>query len=136
MGVTSAASAAAGQAMQEPSGLAGAMFGLRRAVQQAQQAQQPQVGTAEQIANSNVVNMDPNNLSSSSTGLGQGLSMNPTEAEVATGNVSDNVITAGMAVGDAPVATAGNFSPEAQFAARRMFGNGTQFVKPKKLINL
>ena len=152
MGVTSAASAAAGQAMQQPSGLAGAMvpgifssaqqamqqpLGLAGAITGMQQAQQqPQVGTAEQIANSNVVNMDPNNLSSSSTGLGQGLSMNPTEAEVATGNASDNVITAGMAVGDAPVATAGNFSPEAQFAARRMFGNGTQFVKPKKLINL
>jgi hypothetical protein len=85
MGATSAASAAAGQAMQgqsglggamvpgifssaqqamqEPSGLAGAMFGLRRAVQQAQQTQQAQqvaAATPEQIAagNANLANVD------------------------------------------------------------------------------
>ena len=40
-----------------------------------------------------------------------------------------------MAVGDAPIATAGNFNPANKFAAARMFGNRTQF-KRKKLINL
>jgi hypothetical protein len=41
-----------------------------------------------------------------------------------------------MAVGNAPIATANNFNPQTQFAAGKMFGNGTQFVPPKKLINL
>ena len=44
-----------------------------------------------------------------------------------------NVMTAGMAVGDAPVATAGNFSPQTQFAAARIFG--PQKYKRKPLIN-
>ena len=42
-------------------------------------------------------------------------------------------ITAGMAVGDAPIATAGNFNPKVQFAAARMFG--PQRYKRKPLIN-
>ena len=62
--------------------------------------------------------------------------MNPDIIEEATGNAPNNNITAGMAVGDAPIATAGNFNPQTEFAAARMFGNGTQFTKPKKLINL
>lgn len=125
------------QAMQGPSGLAGAMFGLRRAVQQ---AQQPQVGTAEQIAASGINNQDPNNLSFGSSYAGPvtqaNSMMNPDIIEEATGNAPNNNITAGMVVGDAPIATAGNFNPQTEFAAARMFGNGTQFVKPKKLINL
>tara|TARA_Y100000356_G_scaffold104006_1_gene89583 strand:+ start:75 stop:560 length:486 start_codon:yes stop_codon:yes gene_type:complete len=44
-----------------------------------------------------------------------------------------NSITAGMAVGDAPIATAGNFNPKVQFAAARMFG--PQRYKRKPLIN-
>ena len=44
-----------------------------------------------------------------------------------------NVMTAGMAVGDAPVATAGNFSPQTQFAAARIFG--PKQYKRKPLIN-
>ncbi len=44
-----------------------------------------------------------------------------------------NSITAGMAVGDAPIATAGNFNPKVQFAAARMFG--PQQYKRKPLIN-
>ena len=127
------------QAMQQPLGLAGSMFGFRRAIQQAQQAQQPQIGTAEQIAASGINNQDPNNLSS--TGFGGVVTqnnnmMNPGEAQLATGNAPQNTLTAGMAVGDAPIATAGNFNPQTEFAAARMFGNGTQFIKPKKLINL
>tara|TARA_R100001463_G_scaffold85571_1_gene140547 strand:- start:329 stop:781 length:453 start_codon:yes stop_codon:yes gene_type:complete len=43
-----------------------------------------------------------------------------------------NVMTAGMAVGDAPIATAGNFSPQTQFAAARIFG--PQKFKRKPLI--
>ena len=45
-----------------------------------------------------------------------------------------NVLTAGMAVGDAPIATAGNFNPQTQFAAARMFG--PQKFRKKPLINL
>ena len=41
-----------------------------------------------------------------------------------------NMITAGMAVGDAPVATAGNFNPQTQFAAQRMFGRQKFRRKP------
>ena len=43
-----------------------------------------------------------------------------------------NVMTAGMAVGDAPIATAGNFNPQTQFAAARIFG--PQQYKRKPLI--
>lgn len=93
--------------------------------------QGPQVETAEQ--------QDPNNLSA--TGFGGVVTqnnnmMNPSEAQLATGNAPENTLTAGMVVGDAPIATAGNFNPQTEFAAAQMFGNGTQFVKPKKLINL
>ena len=44
-----------------------------------------------------------------------------------------NNITAGMAVGDAPIATAGNFNPKTEFAASRIFG--PQQYKRKPLIN-
>ena len=44
-----------------------------------------------------------------------------------------NSITAGMAVGDAPIATAGNFNPKTEFAASRIFG--PQQYKRKPLIN-
>ena len=44
-----------------------------------------------------------------------------------------NLITAGMAVGNAPIATAGNFNPQTQFAAARMFG--PQKYRRKPLIN-
>ncbi len=127
-------------------------------------AQGPQIGTAEQIAASGINDQDPNNLSFGSRYAGPvtqansgmnrpgGFSMGNLAAEAAgmdlstnsaagiiqeaTGNAPDNNITAGMAVGDAPIATAGNFNPQTEFAAARMFGNGTQFTKPKKLINL
>lgn len=97
--------------------------------------QGPQVGTAEQIAASGINNQDPNNLSFSSSYAGPvtqaNSMMNPNIIEEATGNAPNNNITAGMAVGDAPIATAGNFNPQTEFAAARMFGNGTQFTKPK-----
>ena len=127
-------------------------------------AQGPQIGTAEQIAASGINDRDPNNLSFSSSYAGPvtqansgmnrpgGFSMadlaeraaeidlsNNSASSIiqeATGNAPNNNITAGMAVGNAPIATAGNFNPQTQFAAAQMFGNGTQFVKPKKLINL
>lgn len=127
-------------------------------------AQGPQVGTAEQIAASGINDRDPNNLSFGSSYAGPvtqansgmnrpgGFSMGDLGARAAemdlsnnsvssiiqeaTGNAPNNNITAGMAVGDAPIATAGNFNPQTEFAAARMFGNGTQFAKPKKLINL
>ena len=38
-----------------------------------------------------------------------------------------------MAVGDAPIATAGNFNPQTEFAAARMFG--PQKYRRKPLIN-
>ncbi len=43
-----------------------------------------------------------------------------------------NNITAGMAVGDAPIATAGNFSPQTPFAVSRIFA--PQKFKRKPLI--
>ena len=126
--------------------------------------QGPQIGTAEQIAASGINDRDPNNLSFGSSYAGPvtqansgmnrpgGFSMGDLGARAAeidlsnnsvssiiqeaTGNAPNNNITAGMAVGDAPIATAGNFNPQTEFAAAQMFGNGTQFAKPKKLINL
>ena len=130
MGATSAASAAAGQAMQgqsglggamvpggifssaqqamqEPSGLAGAMFGLRRAVQQAQQTQQAQqvaAATPEQIAagNANLANVD------------YGAEANPTMDQATAVNQT--------AFGAVPTVTTGGFAPGAQQAAAGMFG--------------
>jgi hypothetical protein len=123
--------------------------------------QGPQVGSAAEIVASGINNQDPNNLSS--TGFGgvvtqANSNMNPGVAQEATGAPTEDygqgyrtnwkggfagptgggAIRAGMAtaMGYAPVATAGNFNPQTQFAANKMFGNGTQFVKPKKLINL
>ena len=111
----------------------GNMFGSGGAhqyvVQQIQQQQQQQQAAAQAQA----AIQDPNNASAS------GFSSQPAifpSAELATGNAPNNTITAGMAVGNAPIATANNFNPQTQFAAGKMFGNGTQFVPPKKLINL
>ena len=41
-----------------------------------------------------------------------------------------NTLTAGMAVGEAPIATAGNFNPKVEFAASRMFGPQKFTKKP------
>ena len=93
----------------------------------------PQIGTQAQIAASAAANQDPNNASAS--GFSSQSAIFPS-AETATGGAPNNTITAGMAIGDAPIATAGNFNPQTKFAAGNMFGNRTQFVPPKKLINL
>jgi len=129
MGATSAASAAAGQAMQgqsglagamvpgifssaqqamqEPSGLAGAMFGLRRAVQEAQQTQQAQqvaAATPEQIAagNANLANVD------------YGAEANPTMDQATAVNQT--------AFGAVPTVATGGFTQGAQQAAAGVFG--------------
>lgn len=116
--------------------------------------QGPQVGTAEQIAASGINNQDPNNASAS--GFSSQSALFPTAQEATGAPTADytgqgyatnrfggfagptggGTLTAGMAIGNAPIATAGNFNPQTQFAAGKMFGNGTQFVPPKKLINL
>ena len=108
--------------------------------------QGPQIGTAEQIAASGINDQDPNNLSFGSSYAGPvtqansgmnrpgGFSMGNLAAEAAgmdlstnsaagiiqeaTGNAPDNNITAGMAVGDAPIATAGNFNPQQNLQLR------------------
>ena len=110
------------------------------AMQQAQQlaAQQatPQIGTPSQIASSIAANQDPNNASAS--GFSSQSALFPT-AQEATGNAPNNTITAGMAIGNAPIATAGNFNPTAQAAAQGVFGSMDQrklYRKPKALINL
>jgi len=103
-------------------------------IQQIQQQQAAaQAASQAQTAASSAYNQDSNNASAS------GFSSQPAifpSAELATGNAPNNTITAGMAVGNAPIATANNFNPQTEFAASKMFGNGTQFVPPKKLINL
>ena len=54
------------------------------------------------------------------------------------GPTGGGTLKAGMAVGNVPVSTLENFSPEAQTAARGMFGTQSQrqmgFVKPRQLI--
>ena len=94
------------QAMRRRSGLS--MGGMLSSAIAA--AQGPQIGTAEQIAASGINDQDPNNLSFGSSYAGPvtqaNSMMNPDIIEEATGNAPNNNITAGMAVGDAPIATA------------------------------
>lgn len=66
---------------------------------------------------------DPNNASATGLGDNSNMMMNPGEAQVATGNAPNNTITAGMAIGDAPIATAGNFNPQTVFSAKQIYGN-------------
>ena len=92
------------QAMQEPSGLAGAMFGLRRAVQQAQQSQQVAAATPEQIAagNANLANVD------------YGVEADPTMDQATAVNQT--------AFGAVPTVATGGFTQGAQQAAAGVFG--------------
>ncbi len=132
----------------------GNMFGSGGAhqyvAQQIQQQQQQQQAAAQAQA----AMQDPNNASAS--GFSSQSALFPTAQEATGAPTADytgqgyatnrfggfagptggGVLTAGMAVGNAPIATAGNFNPQTQLAASKMFGNGTQFVKPKQLINL
>jgi hypothetical protein len=110
-------------------------------------AQQAQILAQQQLANQGI------------TPLGQGAAAAAENADMQTAQVANtggamsnvansgllaggnpyaddpaNNITAGMAVGDAPIATAGNFNPQTQFAAARIFG--PQKFKRKPLINL
>jgi len=123
MGVTSAASAAAGQAMQQPSGLVEAMVpGIFSSVQQAmqqpgglagaitgmqpqqQQNQQATAATPEQIAagNANLANVD------------YGAEANPT--------MDQAVAIDQTAFGAVPTVATGGFAPGAQQAAAGVFG--------------
>ena len=111
----------------------GNMFGSGGAHQYVAQQIQQQQAAAQSAAQAQSAIQDPNNASAS--GFSSQSALFPS-AELATGNAPNNTITAGMAVGNAPIATANNFNPQTQFAAGKMFGNGTQFVPPKKLINL
>ena len=118
-------------------GFAGShQWAMQQAQQLAAQQAMPQIGTPSQIAASIAANQDPNNASAS--GFSSQSALFPT-AQEATGNAPNNTITAGMAIGNAPIATAGNFSPQAQNAAKGIFGSMDQkklFTKPKALINL
>ncbi len=55
-------------------------------------------------------------------------------SNIASGLLEGGNSCAGMAVGNAPIATAGNFNPQTQFAAGNMFG--PQKFNKKPLINL
>lgn len=126
MGATSAASAAAGQAMQgqsglagamvpgifssvqqamqQPGGLAGAITGMQPQQQQAQQAQQVAAATPEQIAagNANLANVD------------YGAEANPTIDQATAVNQT--------AFGAVPTVATGGFTQGAQQAAAGVFG--------------
>jgi len=105
-------------------GQIGAMQNLAQVQAQNSAAQQAQSIAQQQLAAQGI------------TPLGQGAGAAEEAALEAGGNPyadgQANVITAGMAVGDAPIATAGNFNPQTQFAAARMFG--PQKFKRKPLI--
>tara|TARA_R100001086_G_scaffold160273_1_gene86081 strand:- start:256 stop:846 length:591 start_codon:yes stop_codon:yes gene_type:complete len=170
------------------SGIRSGVFGmgLRDILRDIQEPAGPQIGTDQQISSSFVGNLDPNNLSASSTGLGPGLDMNlqrfstgtpmdertdlrggfigdikpfqeatgapgePTQFSDGSegyrvnrfggfaGPTGGGTLKAGMAVGNVPVSTLENFSPEAQTAAQGIFGTQSQrqmgFVKPRQLI--
>ncbi len=83
-----------------------------------QQNQNPQATTPMPMSN-----QDPNNASATGFGGNNNMMMNPEIAQAATGNAPNNTITAGMAMGDAPVATAGNFNPQTVYSAKQIYGN-------------
>jgi hypothetical protein len=64
---------------------------------------------------------------------------NPTQAAAMPENNAAQAVSgdpcAGTAVGNAPIATAGNFSPSTQFAGSRLFGS-PNIANKKPLINL
>lgn len=84
---------------------------------------------------------DPNNASATGFGGSNNMMMNPEIAQAATGNAPNNTITAGMAMGEAPIATTGNFNPQTVFSAKQIYGDQANRNKAantirKPLINL
>lgn len=122
--------------------------------------QGPQVGTAAQIAASGVNNQDPNNASATGfSSIGGEMYADPSAREATgapradltgqgyatnrfggfAGPTGGGTITAGMAMGNAPIATVGGFNPAATATANGIYGSEiarANAVGPKKLITL
>lgn len=105
-----------------------------------QQAQNSAANQAQNLAQQQLAGQGISTLSQAQNSVMQGAGAAEQaglEAAVEAGgnpyaDNESNMLTAGMAVGDAPIATAGNFNPQTEFAAARMFG--PQKYKRKPLI--
>ena len=104
-----------------------------------QQQQQEQAAMQAQISASAAANQDPNNASATGfSSMGGEMYADPS-AQLATGNAPNNTITAGMAMGNAPIATVGGFNPSATATAEGIYGSEiarSNSISPKKLITL
>jgi hypothetical protein len=137
------------------SGIRSGVFGmgLRDILRDIQEPAGPQIGTAQQIADSAAgrrggyggvtsTNQLPGGYSDMMIGEGGTPMSERTDLRggyigpVRTGDITE--ASAGMAVGDVPISTVENFSPQARSAAEGIFGTQSQrqmgFVKPRQLI--
>jgi len=117
----------------------GNMFGSGGAhqyiAQQIQQQQQQQQAAAQAQA----AMQDPNNASATGFSSIGGEQYADPSMQAATGNAPNNTVTAGMAIGNAPIATVGGFNPATTTAAQGIYGSETDratSMSPKKLVTL
>tara|TARA_B100001758_G_C17898289_1_gene347287 strand:+ start:80 stop:520 length:441 start_codon:yes stop_codon:yes gene_type:complete len=100
--------------------------------------QQAGAGAAQNVA-MNVASPDANSVSATGfNNMGGEMYADPS-AQLATGNAPNNTITAGMAMGNAPIATIGGFNPETTSVAEGIYGTETDratSMNPRKLITL
>jgi len=102
------------------------------------QRQQAGAGAAQNVA-MNVTSPDANSVSATGFNTMGGEMYADPSAQLATGNAPNNTITAGMAMGNAPIATVGGFNPETTSVAEGIYGTETDratSMNPKKLITL
>ena len=115
---------------QAQSGISGGIAGIANQIQGA--------GAAQNVA-MNVTSPDANSVSATGfNNMGGEMYADPS-AQLATGNAPNNTITAGMAMGNAPIATVGGFNPETTSVAEGIYGTETDratSMNPRKLITL
>jgi len=119
------------------SGLFGSM-GMHQWIADRIRKQRQGAGAAQNVA-MNIATPDANSVGATGFSSMGGEMYNDPSAQLATGNALDNTITAGMAIGNAPIATVGGFNPAANAAAEGIYGTEVDratSVSPKKLITL
>lgn len=102
------------------------------------QRQQAGVGAAQNVA-MNITSPDANSVSATGFNTMGGEMYADPSAQLATGNAPNNTITAGMAMGNAPIATVGGFNPATTSVAEGIYGTETDratSMNPRKLITL
>ncbi len=100
---------------------------------------QQQAAASPQNVPANITSPDANSVSATGfSSMGGEMYADPS-VQLATGNAPDNTITAGMAMGNAPIATVGGFNPSATATAEGIYGSEiarSNSISPKKLITL